>query len=102
MAFFESGISNYVHAIAKVDIYFPVDHKGRAYTCCDQCFFYRESSHSCALTHEPSTFPAKWVGDACPLMPVDDGQAKRVEQLFSDIAQENANKTPLASESENE
>ena len=100
MAFFESGISDYVHAIAKVDIYFPVDHRGNAHIRCDQCFFYRESSHSCALTHEPSTFPTKWVGATCPLMSVDDEQAKRIETLFSEIAQENANKGGLATENE--
>lgn len=98
MAFFESGISDYIHAVAKVDIYFPVDHKGNSHICCDQCYFYRESSHSCALTHEPSTFPSRWVGDACPLMPVSDDQAKRVEALFSDIAQENAKQQPLNNE----
>ena len=100
MAFFESGVSSYVHAIGKVDIYFPVDHKGRAYTCCDQCFFYRESSHSCALTHEPSTFPSKWVGDACPLMPVTDEQAMEIETLFGKIAAELSANSPQITDNE--
>lgn len=100
MAFFESGVSSYIHAVGKVDIYFPVDHRGHSHICCEQCFFYRESSHSCALTHEPSTFPAKWVGDACPLMPVTDEQAKKVETLFAEIAQEISQTSPQITDNE--
>lgn len=87
---FESGISDYVHAVAKVDVYFPVDHRGNAYCNCEQCTFYRTTSRSCALTDQPCTFPSKYVGGACPLVPVDDDQAAKIENVFCEIAAENA------------
>lgn len=95
---FESGIGSYVHAMARVNMYFPVDHKGNAYCCCEQCDFYRTNSRSCALTNSPCTFPSKYVGGECPLMPVDDGQADRVEKLFAEISEENARYPSLDTE----
>ena len=90
MACFDTGISEYVHAIAKVDVYFPVDSRGNAYCCCNQCFFFREASKSCALNHEVCAFPNKYVGGSCPLMSVSDEQHERIIKVLSDIAIENA------------
>lgn len=98
MAFFESGVSSYVHAIAKVDVYFPVDHRGNSHICCEECFFYRESSRSCSLNHESCTFPSKYVGGACPLVSVTDEQAAEVETLLATIAAKNSEYQSLETE----
>lgn len=98
MAFFESGVSSYVHAIAKVDVYFPVDHRENSHICCEECFFYRESSRSCSLNHESCTFPSKYVGGACPLVSVTDEQAKEVENLLATIAAKNSEYQSLETE----
>ena len=88
---FESGISKYVHAVAKMDVYFPVDHKGNEYCCCSQCFFYREASQTCGLNHQPVTFPNKYTGYACPLERVNDEQDRRLNELMMEIVEENNN-----------
>lgn len=95
---FESGISDYVHAVAKIDVYFPVDSRGNSHICCEQCFYYRESSHSCALNHEVCSFPSKYVGGMCPLVSVDDAQGKKVEAVFVEIAEQNAQYPSLKTE----
>ena len=98
MAFFESGVASYIHAVAKVDQYFPVDSRGNAHICCEECFFYRDSSRSCALNHESCTFPSKYVGGACPLIQVDDKQAAEVDNLFALTAAQNAEYKSLETE----
>ena len=95
---FESGISDYVHAVAKIDVYFPVDSRGNSHICCEQCFYYRESSHSCALNHEVCAFPSKYVGGMCPLVSVDDEQGKKVDAVFIEIAEQNAKYPTLETE----
>lgn len=95
---FENGISDYVHAVAKVDVYFPVDSRGNSHICCEQCFYYRESSHSCALNHEVCAFPSRYIGGMCPLVSVDDEQAKKVDAVFIEIAEQNAKYPTLETE----
>ena len=90
MPLFESGVASYIHAVAKIDVYFPVDGHGNSHICCEQCFFYRDSSRSCGLNHESCTFPSKYVGGACPLIPVDTEQAGKIESVFCEIAEQNA------------
>lgn len=69
---FESGVASYIHATATVDVFFPVDARGNAYVCCEQCFFYRDGTRRCALTGDVSAFPAKYVGATCPLETITD------------------------------
>lgn len=88
---FESGISKYVHAVAKVDVFFPVDNNGREYCCCGQCFFYREASQTCGLNHQPVTFPSKYVGYACPLQRVTEEQDEKINSTFADVISEEKN-----------
>ena len=90
MPLFENGIAKYIHAMAKVDVYFPVDNRGNSHICCDECQYYRDSSRSCALNHASCTFPSRYVGGACPLMAVDTEQAGKVEAVFCEIAEQNA------------
>lgn len=86
---FESGVSQYVHGIAMVEVYFPVDSKGAEYCNCEQCFYYRESSRSCAINHETVAFPSRYVGSSCPLIRVSDKQFCDVADLLIKIQEEN-------------
>lgn len=95
---FESGISSYVHAVAKVDVYFPVDSRGNSHICCEQCFYYRESSHSCALNHEVCAFPSRYVGGMCQLVSVTDEQSEALDKLMIEIAEKNAGYPKLETE----
>lgn len=72
MANFENGIADYVHATAVVDVFFPVDFKGNAAICCDQCYYYRRTYQTCGLNGEVCQYPSKFVGGSCPLKPADD------------------------------
>ena len=68
---FESGVSRYLTGTATVTTYFPVDNRGRADVCCDQCrFFY---GRRCSLTGEVSPYPAKFIGSGCPLE-IEEGE----------------------------
>lgn len=87
---FESGVASYVHAVTKIDVYFPVDSRGNSHICCEQCYYYRESSRSCALNHEVCSFPSRYVGGMCPLVSVSDEQNERLDQLMLEIAETNA------------
>lgn len=73
MSSFDSGVKSYVHGRATVDVFFPVDFKGNADINCNQCFLYREASRRCGLTGRISQYPAKYVGDSCPLEIIEDG-----------------------------
>ncbi len=95
---FENGISRYVHAVAKVDVYFPVDSRGNSHICCEQCFYYRESSHSCALNHEVCAFPSRYVGGMCQLVSVTDEQSEALDKLMIEIAEKNATYPKLETE----
>lgn len=72
MATFESGVSQYIHAQATVDVFFPVDSRGNAEINCRQCFYFREASNRCGLNFEVCQWPNKYVGDSCPLTRVED------------------------------
>lgn len=72
MANFESGVKSYIHAQATVDIFFPVDLKGNADISCNQCYYFRRQSRSCALNGEICQYPERYVGDSCPLKEVDE------------------------------
>lgn len=76
---FESGVARYVHAIAVVDVFFPVDFKGREFCCCEQCHYYQPQSRKCALTHEISEFPDRYVGSHCPLQFYEDNENTNIE-----------------------
>ena len=64
---FDSGINDYIHAQATVDVFFPVDFRGNADISCNQCFFFRRNYQTCGLNGEVCQYPQKYVGDNCPL-----------------------------------
>lgn len=67
MANFDSGVASYIHAQAKVDVFFPVDSRGNADISCNQCYYFRRSYKTCGLNGEVCQFPEKFVGASCPL-----------------------------------
>ena len=80
---FESGISAYIHAQATVDIYFPVDQKGNAAVCCEQCEVYREGSRRCGITGSLSAYPSRYVGGDCPLNMVEEVKNEKFQTTES-------------------
>lgn len=81
MSDFSSGVSEYIHAQATVDVFFPVDFKGNADICCNQCFFFRRNYQTCGLNGEVCQYPQKYVGGSCPLKAVEDAdESSDVEQ----------------------
>lgn len=72
MADFETGVKEYVHAFAVVEVFFPVDHKGNADISCNQCKYFRRQSRSCGLNGEVCQYPEKYVGAKCPLRKADE------------------------------
>ncbi len=69
---FDSGISDYIHAQATVEVFFPVDRKGVADISCNQCYFFRRSYSTCGLNGEVCQYPSKYVGGSCPLHPAEE------------------------------
>lgn len=72
MASFESGVASYIHAQAKVDVFFPVDAIGNADISCSQCFYFRRNYKTCGLNGEVCQYPEKYVGASCPLEEVGE------------------------------
>ena len=72
MSRFDSGVKDYVRSRATVEVYFPVDWRGNADISCDQCFFFRRNYKTCGLNGEVCQYPSKYVGDSCPLEPVEE------------------------------
>ena len=72
MATFESGVADYLHCQATVDVFFPIDYRGNADINCYQCFFFRRNYQTCGLNGEVCQYPQKYVGGSCPLKPVEE------------------------------
>lgn len=72
MANFDSGVASYIHAQAKVDVFFPVDWRGNADISCSQCFYFRRNYKTCGLNGEVCQYPEKYVGASCPLGEVEE------------------------------
>lgn len=71
MANFETGVSRYIKARAVVEVGFPVDWRGSVEIACKHCPFYRPSTRQCGLTQSVVNYPEKFVGDCCPLEPIE-------------------------------
>ena len=67
MARFDDGVSGYIIGKAIVTNAFPVDWRGNADICCDQCYYFRRTYKTCGLNGEVCQYPNKYVGASCPL-----------------------------------
>ena len=72
MANFESGVSRYIKGRATVEVNFPVDWRGNAEIACKHCDYFHSTSRKCGLNHHVVNFPEKYVGEYCPLVPVEE------------------------------
>lgn len=72
MANFDSGVARYIKARAVVEVGFPVDWRGSAEISCKHCPFFRWSTRQCGLNQSVVNFPEKYVGDMCPLEPMEE------------------------------
>lgn len=72
MANFDSGVSRYIKAYAVVEVGFPVDWNGRPDISCKHCKFFIQATRKCALNQEVVNFPEKYVGEFCPLQPIEE------------------------------
>ena len=72
MANFESGVASYIKSYAVVEVYFPVDDKGRADISCKQCPYLSVTSRICQLNKKPIAYPDKFVGQYCPLNRIEE------------------------------
>lgn len=71
MANFDNGVKDYVRATATVLVAFPVDWSGKTDVCCRQCPYLTSNERMCQLNKEPVAYPAKYVGQNCPLIEVE-------------------------------
>lgn len=69
---FDSGVKSYVKTYAVVEVSFPVDDKDRADISCKQCPYLSHTTRMCQLNKKPVAFPEKFVGDWCPLNPIEE------------------------------
>ena len=60
------GTAGFVHCKATITAHFPIGWDGKAHACCDQCFYYRQSSNRCGITMQPCFEAKKYVGNDCP------------------------------------
>lgn len=70
MANFDNGVKDYIRATATVLVAFPIDWNGKASVCCRQCPYLSSNERMCQLNKEPVAYPAKYVGQNCPLIEV--------------------------------
>lgn len=79
MSVLDNGISRYIHAVAKVHVWFPVDRNGNELIRCEQCRFYSDTGKRCRLNNEVCAFPSKYVGSDCPLEIVEEDEEGEIE-----------------------
>lgn len=62
---FETGVSRFIKGTATVEVEFPVDLKGNADLCCNQCNYFDRVCR-CRLNGAIVNYP-KYLGAHCPL-----------------------------------
>lgn len=73
MANFDTGVSRYIKARAVVEVGFPVDWRGSVEIACKHCNYFSRSTGRCNLTQRVVNYPEKYVGEDCPLEPIEEG-----------------------------
>ena len=76
---FESGVTKYIHGMAVVDVYFPVDKHGVPDISCRQCPYHRQQSRTCSLNGQIVAYPEHYVGQHCPLQYEDDSKTNNLK-----------------------
>ena len=76
MANFDSGVKRYIRAYAVVEVSFPVDWKDNAEIACKHCPYYVRATQRCALNQAVVNYPDRYVGNECPLQPIEEEEEK--------------------------
>ena len=71
MANFDSGVKRYIKARAVVEVGFPVDWRDNPDISCKHCNMFVRATQRCGLTQQIVNFPDRYVGECCPLEPVE-------------------------------
>ena len=67
---FDSGIQDYIVAVAEIRTAFPIDKKGQPYIACRFCDAFCDVRKRCIITQEVVPFPNTNTGHQCPLKPI--------------------------------
>ena len=78
MANFESGVKGYITGTYTVSVRFPIDFKDNAEIACKHCPYLSSNERICQLNKKPVAFPNKYVGDFCPLEPLEREEKENV------------------------
>ena len=78
MANFESGVKEYITGQYLVKVNFPIDFKDNAEIACKHCPYLSSNERICQLNKKPVAFPNKYVGDFCPLEPLEREEKENV------------------------
>ena len=78
MANFDSGVKGYVTGQYLVKVNFPIDFKDNAEICCKHCQYLSSNERMCQLNKMPVAYPNKYVGDFCPLKPLEREEKENV------------------------
>lgn len=78
MGKFDSGVKRYIKARATVEVGFPVNWRDSMEIACKHCPFYERAKQKCWLNGQVVNFPDQFVGDACPLEAVEEGEKENV------------------------
>ena len=79
MSNFESGVKEYITGTYMVEVNFPVDFKDNAEIACKHCPYLSSNERICQLNKKPVAFPNKYVGDFCPLKPLEREEKENVQ-----------------------
>ena len=71
MANFDSGVKAFVKTQCTVTVYFPIDFRDRSEIACKHCPYLSSNERMCQLNKEPVAFPNRYVGQNCPLEPIE-------------------------------
>ena len=74
MGRFDTGVSRYIKTRAVVETSFPVDWRGSVEIACKHCNYFVRATQRCGLTQQVVNFPEKFVGESCPLEPIEEGE----------------------------
>lgn len=76
MANFDSGVQRYIKTYAVVEVSFPVDWKNNAEIACKHCPYFVRATQRCALNQAVVNYPDRYVGNECPLQPIEEEEEK--------------------------
>ena len=78
MANFDCGVKAYIFGEYTIRISVPVDFKDNAEIACKHCPYLSSNERLCQLNKKPVAFPNKYVGDFCPLKPLESEEKENV------------------------